>query len=246
MTGPNGGYRPPSPNAYPINPVPVQPGPPVRPAAYRPGQAQPPAPGWAPPGAVGSAPPPAAPPRRRGRLVLWLVLGGVVGVLLVVAAIVAVPILLGANSDARTTVSAPARVGGLTRQPPGSELTDVSLSASDLHSTVAGVYQGAAGTPGVYLYGGLKTDAAPQQAPDTFLDSLTGSGLTISGRQVFDDGTLDGYLKCATAVNKAQQSYGVCVWSNHGGLVATISPGRTPAQLAGVTRAMLPDVVKLG
>jgi hypothetical protein len=217
MTGPNGGYRPPSPNVYPLSPVPVQPGPPVR------------------------------PPRRRGRLVLWLVVSGVVCVLVALVVVFVVPAVLTASSDARTTVSAPARAGGLTRQPPGTELTDVSLSASDLRNTVSGVYQGAAGIPGVYLYGGTKTDAAPQQAPDTFLDGLASSGLTIGNRRAFDDGSgLDGYLKCATSVNKTQQSYGVCVWSNHGGFVATVSPGRTPAQLAQVTKAMLPDVVKLG
>jgi hypothetical protein len=244
MTGPYGGYQPPSHDTYPQNLVPRQPGPPVRPPAYQPGTAAPVRPAWPPAATGGYGSPPPRPPRR-SRKVLWLVLGGVVLVVLALVIVFVVPPLVSAARDANTTISAPARAGGLTKQTGGGGLSNVSLSDPSLKNTVSAVYQGAAGTPGVYLFGGTTTDFAPGTLVDTFFRQLNSAGMTVSDRASFDDGALDGQLECAKVVAQSQ-TFGTCGWADHGGLVATLSPNQTPQQIAKTTQAMLPDVVKVG
>jgi hypothetical protein len=243
MTGPYGGYQPPSHDTYPQHLVPRQPGPPVRPPAYQPGTAAPVRPAWPPAATGGFGSPPPRPPRR-SRKVLWLVLGGVVLVVLALVIVFVVPPLVSAARDANTTISAPARAGGLAKQT-GGGLSNVSLSDPSLKNTVSAVYQGAAGTPGVYLFGGTTTDFAPGTLVDTFFRQLNSAGMTVSDRASFDDGALDGQLECAKVVAQSQ-TFGTCGWADHGGLVATLSPNQTPQQIAKTTQAMLPDVVKVG
>jgi hypothetical protein len=247
MTGPYGGYQPPSHDTYPHIPAQRQPGPPIRPAVplpappvYRPGVHPARQPVWAPAGPGGYVPPP-----RRGRKVFWLVLGGVTLVVLALAAVFVVPALLSAGTDSKTTISVPPKAGGLTKQTNPGELGNVSLTDPSLKHQVSAVYQGAAGTQPVYLFGGTATDFAPATELDTFFRQLNDAGLTISDRKSFDDGPLDGRLDCATATTQAQP-FATCAWANHGALVATLSPKQTPAQLAKTTQSMLPDVVTLG
>jgi hypothetical protein len=223
------------------------PGPPAPPRAAPPSVGNTP---QAPPPFGAAAPPPfpyaqphAAP--ARGGLPGWaiaLICAGAGGLLLMIAAAVAIPVFLHQRDAAvarATTLSPAARVGGLTRSTDARMQQDIepmtaALSACGcFQSYVTSGYVVPDRTHVLIVIGARFLRPADEQTRESFQRSFWGGGksdvATLGPERDLDPGRLGGTLRCA-AMSTGRAAGQLCVSVDAGAVVVMLDMGRPGQQ----------------
>lgn len=183
-------------------------------------------------------------PLRRRRTGLWVTLLVVVPVVLVLvaAAVLVGPTITAVARDRSVQVDTPAAAGGLHRGNDPKVLESLAAISGDYGTSVRAYYED--GEHPVVLWGGTTTVWLLDVEIDGFFAELERQGYAVSGRQRLPAGSVGGELECAATTDVEGDRYGVCIWMNHGALLAFLSPERLPAETVGrQVQKMLPDLV---
>lgn len=183
------------------------------------------------------------PPRRRRtglRVALFVVIPIVV--VLAVGAVLVGPTIAAVAQDQSVQLTTPAKAGGLTRGADPKVLESLAEISGEYDTKVQAYYED--GERPVVLWGGTTTIWLLDVEIDGFYAELERQGYAVTGRQRQPAGTVGGELECAKTTDADQDRYGVCIWMNHGALLAFLSPQRFSAEtVREQVVKMLPDLV---
>ncbi|MQA01249.1 MAG: hypothetical protein GEV07_00485 [Streptosporangiales bacterium] len=195
----------------------------------------PPPPGW----------PGGSPPRRRRKrrvLVVTLVVVATLLLLVGVGGVLAAPTVRDVARDQTVRTTLPAEAGGLSKGDDATVLAELDgIDLASFDTPVKGYYEDDARP--IVVWGGTGLMLLLDRQMDDFFKTVEDEGDPVSRRTAVSPGRVGGRLECA-AMKTADGTNGLCVWMNHGALLAFLSPDRLPPTTAGnqVVR-MLPDMV---
>lgn len=186
--------------------------------------------------------PVARPRRRRTVWTVVLVLVAVCVLLVAVGAVLAAPTVREVVADQSVRTTLPATAGGLTKGDDAgvlAELEDIDLASFD--TKVKGYYED--GKRPIVVWGGTSLLLMLDFQLDQFFHTVADGGDDVRQRTEVPAGSVGGQLECAAMVTD-DGTNGLCVWLNHGALLAFLSPDRLPPAKAGAQVVeMLPDLL---
>lgn len=182
------------------------------------------------------------PPRRRHTRLKVVLLVLLPVVLVLVGGVFAGPAVVGIARDRSVQLVTPAMAGGLNRGNDSEVLAGLAKISDDYDTNVRAYYED--GKHPVVIWGGTTTLLLLDLEIDSFFAGLERQGYVVADRKRLSAGSVGGELECARMTDADQDRNGVCIWMNHGALLAFLSPDRLPAETVGrqVTK-MLPDLV---
>lgn len=200
-------------------------------------------PEWNDPG--GRAPRSRVPGKRRGRrtaLRVTLLVIVPLLVLLAAAAVFAGPTVADIAREQSVRVETPANAGGMAKGSDPKVLNELEAIEGDFDTNVKAYYEDG-GQP-VVVWGGTTLLVFLDQQFDSFYKAVEEDGATVTDRAPVAAGSVGGRMECAKMTTRQEGTNGLCVWLNHGALLAFLSPDRTPPERMGTqARRMLPDMV---
>ncbi|MFE6870140.1 hypothetical protein ACFVFS_26745 [Kitasatospora sp. NPDC057692] len=201
---------------------------------------QPGPPGYAPYGAF-----PAAPPPRRSRRTLGILIGVFVLVLALIGGAVAYFVFDITSNAGTQKIVLPATFNGLAkdddnqvaRQMEQAITSELGKGDGAWNPTgVSAVYQDTAGEPKLVVLGGYGKVLAPKTELNAMFKGLQSDGTTVTDRHAVDPGPKGGSMDCGVA-SQDGSDLAVCAWADSSSLVLTMAP---PAEDGG-----RPDLDKL-
>ena len=186
-----------------------------------------------------------SPERRRKLFIL--------GAAAVGAAALAVGVVYGPTSwqilqQRDTSLSAPERTAGLTRDTSSeaegtAEYLRTALAAGmSLDDTMGAVYLDPAdASRAVIFIGGTAVLRAPETDLDRLFELVTDEQSAVTGITEVPAGALGGVMKCGVSSAEGGQ-LALCGWADHGSVAIALFPGRTPTDAAELLRTMRADI----